>query len=85
MLCEVNAWSPRCCAVEEANATCCTVRTHEGMALYMPAGIYISCCRKMVILQTTVPLFNRHIMRPAFLLQCVNNELQPVVTEIMVG
>ena len=61
------------------------IRTHEGMALYMPAGIYISCCRKMAILQTSVPLFNRHIMRPAFLLQCVNTEFQPVVTELMVG
>ena len=80
MLCEVNTWSPRCCTVEEANAPRCTVRTRKGMALYMPAGIYISCCRKMAILQTTVPLFKRHIMHPAFLLQCVNTELQPVVT-----
>ena len=85
MLCEVNTWSPRCCTVEEANAPRCNVRTHKGMALYMPAGIYISCCGKMAILQTTVPLFNRHIMRPAFLLQCVNTELQPVVTELTVG
>ena len=51
----------------------------------MPAGIYISCCRKMAILQTTLPLFNHHIMHPAILLQCVNTELHPVVTELMVG
>ncbi len=58
LLCEVNTWLPRCCTVEEANAPRCTVRTRKGMALYMPAGIYISCCRKMVILQTTVPYSN---------------------------
>ena len=77
LLCEVNTH-----AVEKANAMRCTVRTREGMALYMPAGIYINCCRKMAILQTTVPLFNSHIMRTACLLQCVNTELQPVVTSM---
>ena len=44
----------------------------------------LAAAKKMVILQP-IPLFNRHIMRPALLLQCIITELQPVITELMVG
>ena len=48
---------------------------------------YISCCRKMVILQATIYTIIKlsHYAHCLMLLQCVNTELQPVITELMVG
>ena len=75
LLGEVNNWSPHCYA---------TVRTGEVMALYMPAGIQLLQKRGNTSDHYTI-IQTLHYVHCHMLLQCASTELQPVVTELMVG
>ena len=101
LLCEVNTWSPHCCTVEKANAPCCNARKlskwHESGSMDFTRKEWLNICLKDLILAAAEkwryfrPLAIATIILPShyahclMLLECFITELQPVITELMVG
>ena len=79
----MNTWSARCCAVEKANATRCTVNTGEGIYDRMNLAAEEKWRYFRPLLYTIIYSNVTSCALPYYCSVLYNTKLQPVITELM--